>query len=208
MESITIFVILYGILPSIFLKIFKLQFNAIKPFVWVVLVASLYEFIGTFILKLNSEYWFIIYKILAFISIHYFFYKILYPSYNLFFRLFILLFLLLSVYCFYNWVVLNFFDVNAYYNFLQTIVVLFFSVLWFIRVFNNLEVESLLSSSTFYFISGLLLYYSGTVFLFLLSNMIFKMDKSSFQDYWMLNVVLNLVLRTLLILGIWKGCKK
>jgi len=205
MQEIKEFVILYGVIPLLLLKIKKIKIPPIEPFVWVVFIASLYEFFGTIILKLNSEYWFICYKILAFITIHYFFYKLLEGNYRNLFMLFIFSFLLLMTYCFCEWKQSAFFDISAYFNSLQTIVVLIFSLLWIVRVFTNLELDSFTNSPIFYFVSGLILYYSGTVFLFLLSSFIFKMDKSNFQSFWMLNIFLNLVLRTLLIVGIWKG---
>ena len=118
------------------------------------------------------------------------------------------LFLFLLLYYSYYWNKQNYLVINSYFNTLQTLVVFIFSILWFRRVFLNLEFDSLGRSPVFYFISGLLLYYSGTVFLFLMSSLIFEHEKSSFQDYWMLNIGLNLVLRTSLILGIWQGQAK
>jgi hypothetical protein len=174
----------------------------------VVCTASLYEFFGTFVLKLNSNYWILCYKILAFISIHYFYYRILEGKYVKVFLLFISIFLLLFFYTFYLWGKIDFFNFNAYFNSLQTIIVLTFSVLWFIKIFTHLELESLSRSPEFYFIAGLILYYSGTIFLFLLSGTIFKFDKANFQSFWMLNIILNLTLRSLLIIGIWKGRTK
>jgi hypothetical protein len=205
MQEITIFTILYGIVPLLLYKIKNFTIKPIEPFIWVIFIASLYEFLGTFVFKLNSEYWFICYMTLAFFSIHWFFYKLLNTNYFKIFTLFIILFLVLSFYSFYEWDKLNYLDIIAYFNSLQTVVVLFFSILWIVRVFTNLELDSFTNSSMFYFVSGLILYYSGTVFLFLLSSFIFKMDKSNFQSFWMLNIFLNLVLRTLLIVGIWKG---
>ncbi len=205
MQEITIFTILFGVIPLFIYYLKKVTIKPIEPFLWVVCIASLYEFLGTFVLKLNSEYWFIIYNFLAFFSIHYFFFKLLKGSYKYVFILFGILFLILSVFSFYEWENINYLDINSYYNSLQTLAVLFFSMLWIVRVFTNLELKSLTNSPMFYFVSGLILYYSGNVFLFLLSSYIFKIDKSNFQAFWMLIVILNLVLRTLLIVGIWKG---
>lgn len=205
MHEITVFAILYGILPAIFYKVLKVKLIAIEPFIWVVFIASLYEFIGTLILKLNSEYWFIFYKILAFISINYFFYKLLNGNYLKIFVSSVIIFIVLSTYVFFDWNDLNFLDVNAYFNSLQTIIVLVLSILWFVRIFNNLELDSFTKSPNFYFVSGLILYYSGTIFLFLYSSFIYKVDKSNFHAFWMLNIFFNLVLRTLLIVGVWKG---
>lgn len=200
---------MYGILPILIFSFKKEKLSKeailILPFIFVVFIASLYEFFGTVVLKLNVEYWFIFYNFLVFFTLLYFFYFLLKEISKFFFIFFIFLFVCLSIYSLFKWNGENFIVISSYYNLLQTIFILTFSIFWIKRIFINLELDSFTKSSTFYFISGLILYYSGTVFLFLLSNLIFKMDKSTFQDYWMLNIILNWVLRTLLIIGIWKG---
>lgn len=208
--TLQVFSILYGLLPLLFFFLIKRKVHEevyfILPFLYVVFIAGLYEFICTILFGLNVKYWFIIYNFLSFATLVYFY--LLKKQFRILHIIFSILFISITTISFSFYSCDNFIQISSYYKILQTVMILTFSVLWIKRVFLDLELRSLLESSTFYFISGLLLYYSGTVFLFLLSNMIFKMDKSSFQDYWMLNVVLNLVLRTLLIIGIWKGCTK
>jgi hypothetical protein len=168
-------------------------------------MASLYEYIGTVLLQLNVKYWFVVYEFLASFALFYFFYNLLNKSSKMLFYLYIFLFVYVTVNGILIWNGTNFFAISSYFNLLQTFFVLTFSVIWIKKMFISLELDSFTSSSTFYFISGLILYYSGTVFLFLSGNLIFKMDHNSFHDYWLLNIILNLALRTLLIIGIWKG---
>ena len=208
MKEFTVFTILYGIIPLLFYKIKKVKIPSIEPFLWAVFIASLYEFFGTSVLKINSDYWFVCYKYLAFFSLHYFFYTLLKGRYKFAFILFGLLFLIQSIVALYQWENLNHLDINAYSNAFETIIVLFFSIVWFRSAFISLEIDSLTKTPNFYFVSGLILYYSGTVFLFLLASFIFKVDRSNFKPFWMLNIFLNLVLRTLLIVGVWKGRQK
>lgn len=209
MKFILIFTILYGLLPLIlfFLKRKKLasEVKFMLPYICLVFFASFYEFIGTILLQLNVKYWFVFYDFIASIALFYFFYFLLNGISKILFYFYIFLFVFISFNAFIIWNGDNFIVISSYYNLLQTIFILNFSVLWIKKIFVGLELESFTSSATFYFISGLVLYYCGTVFLFLLSNLILKMDKTTFQDYWMLNIILNLVLRTLLIIGIWKG---
>jgi hypothetical protein len=208
MKILLIFTILYGTLPFIFYQIIKKNLTGLKeiyPFILTVLIASLYEFLGTIILKISFEKWYLIYKILAFLSLHYFFYYLLNKAYKFVFLLFCGVFGLLVVLTFSLWIDFNFLDLNSYFNIFQTIVVLTFSILWFRKMFRSLEVDNLLKNSNFYFISGLIIYYCGTVYLFLMSSTIYNIDKSNFQYYWLLNIILNLVLRSLLIIGIWKA---
>lgn len=208
MKILLIFTILYGTLPFIFYQIIKKNLTGLKeiyPFILTVLIASLYEFLGTIILKISFEKWYLIYKILAFLSLNYFFYYLLDKAYKFIFLLFCGVFGLLVVLTFSLWIDFNFLDLNSYFNIFQTIVVLTFSILWFRKMFRSLEVDNLLKNSNFYFISGLIIYYCGTVYLFLMSSTIYNIDKSNFQYYWLLNIILNLVLRSLLIIGIWKA---
>ena len=209
MRYILIFTILYGLLPLIVFLFKKKNLNdevtSMFPYIFFVFIASLYEYIGTILLELNVKYWFVIYEFLISLALFYFFYDLFKGTKKKIFYFFIFVFVFITVNVFIIWDGNNFFDISSYYNLLQTIFILNFSVLWIKKIFVSLELESFTSSSTFYFISGLVLYYCGTVFLFLLSNLILKMDKTTFQDYWMLNIILNLVLRTLLIIGIWKG---
>lgn len=212
MKAITIFVILFGLIPLLFFlythKKSKDGIVYLAPYLVVVFIASVYEFVGTLLLKINVEYWFVVYKILAFVSLHYFFYHILNKRYK---KLFILFFIVFVCFLFLTltlWKGYNFLDISSYFNSLQTVIIFTFSILWFRRVFVTLEVETFTNSPIFYVISGLILCYSGSIFLFLLGNLLYLNCKSSYDYYWMLNVFLNLLLRTLLIIGIWKGQTK
>ena len=81
-------------------------------------------------------------------------------------------------------------------------------MLWMKYAFINLKEDSLLKYPPFYFISGLLFYFSGTLFLFLFGNLILKEGSEAFLDSWMLNLFFNIVFKILLFIGIWKGQTK
>lgn len=103
----------------------------------------------------------------------------------------------------------NFYELKTY-GFLAIIeffLIIIFSINWFVNVFKNKDVESLLQLSHFYFISGLLIYYSGTIFLFILSDEILQAGLS-LKSYWTVNLILLLIFRILLIISIWKGRTK
>lgn len=209
MEFILVFTILYGLIPMLLFLSKRKKLNQdvsfMLPYFCLVFIASLYEYIGSILMHLNVKYWFVLYEFLISIALFYFFYFLLNEINKILFYFYFLLFVFITINAFVIWNGDNFFDISSYYNLLQTIFIIHLSTLWIKKIFISLELESFTKSSTFYFISGLVLYYSGTVFLFLLSNLLFKMDKNNFEDYWMLNIILNLVLRTLLIIGIWKG---
>lgn len=208
----THFVIVIGILPLLYYLYFKNKLSKetsyILPFVIVVFISSVFELIGTGILKIPYYYWFFSYKILAFLGILFFYYKLIKKQVTLTLPIYGIVFCILIGITAYQWNQDYFLVFNSYFNALITIIVLHYSILWFKNEFLNLELTSLASSPIFFFICGLILYYTGTVFLFLMSNFILKHDKILFQEFWMLNVFLNLVFRILLITGIWKGQTK
>lgn len=208
MKYILIFTLFYGILPLIFylfLKKKKRALYAIYPFLIVVFIASVYELIGSIILKVSAEYWYLIYKILAFIGLHYFYYHLLDKKYKLLFLVYIIGFIVLFFLSQTVWMNYIYLEKSAYFNMFQTLIVLTFSILWFKQLFSELEEESLAKNPNFYFVSGFIICYCGTVFLFLMSSSLYAQDKSNFHYYWLLNILLNFVLRSLLIIGVWKA---
>lgn len=208
MKAFLIFVILYGLFPLFFILKFRkemININCIYPFILVVFISSLYEFFGSIILKISLEDWYLIYKTISFFSILYFYYSILNKKHKLFFILLIFLFILKIVMTFTVWSDKFYFDISSYFNVFQTITILVLSILWFRKILIDLEFESLLDNPIYFFVSGLLVYYLGTVFVYLIGSYIYFENKELFQYYWLLNIILNLVLRTLLIVGIWKA---
>jgi hypothetical protein len=72
------------------------------------------------------------------------------------------------------------------------------------NIFSNVGEHNFIKTSDFYFISGIVLYLSGTFFLYLLGDSIFKDEKLFLEDFWIINIVFNIILRIFLILGVWK----
>ncbi|MBS4042087.1 MAG: hypothetical protein KGZ81_15980 [Flavobacteriales bacterium] len=208
MHAFLIFSILYGVIPLLYYYFGKINRLALKeafPFIVVVFIASVYEFVGTNLLQISYEKWYLKYKILAFVSIHYFFYHLLKQKYRYFFWFYILCFIAIVVInntLFYHH---NYMDKSSYLTVLQTIIVIHFSIAWFYQLFNEMQEENLFQNSNFYIVSGLFICYCGTVYLFLTANHIYTTNKTVFQYYWLLNIVLNLFLRTTLIVAIWKA---
>lgn len=195
-----------GIIPFLILLLKKRIYNfkePIIPFIWVTAFATFYEFFGTIILKFNTVYWVLLYSFLEIIAISYFFFKLLAEEYKklLWFSLIMLIF----VYCisFIFWNVNGGLILNAINKTPLTLFVLTFSFLWFRKLFQKMETPSLSDNSNFYFVSGLAIYYSSTFFLFLLGSFIFH-SNVYFYDYWLINILATFLLRTALIIGVWK----
>ena len=201
--------LLLGIVPVIHTLLLKNKRNSIgpiKPFLYLTAFSSIYEIIFTFLLKKDVKIWFTAYDIVEFLLIFYFFFKLNFPKY----RILLYIFLALSVISFIpNFFVIHksihhFLNVQAFSSGVITVFVFIMTFLWFRDIFKKMEIPSLWKTPEFYYISGLFIYHSTTFFLFLLSDVILNIDAEKFMDYWLLNIIATFILRTLLIIGVWK----
>lgn len=205
---LVLFTVCYGLLPFLLLLLWKKKSgtNALifYPFTLFVFVASLYELIGSVVLQIKVVHWFTLYNLLVFIVLFHFFYKLLKGHYKKIFVLFMLLFVANIIYVSQHFVINDYLQFIPYFKGLQTIFILTFSILWFKDSFKNLNSPSLFDEPAFYLLSGLIIYYCGTFFLFLLGDILYVNNEKAFHDNWIINVVLNIILRTLLIITLWK----
>jgi hypothetical protein len=176
------------------------------PFTILLAVSSLYESIGTLLLKVNVTYWFWFYLLLEFSALSFFFLKL---STNrtltwLSTGLFGLLYITLSL--FHN--NSNALILEGYLSTFSFITFFSFIVIWFRNAFADLSYPNLLENGLFYFFVGIMVYFAGTIFLFLLSDVIYSSHKQSFQAFWMLNVLFSFIFRILIIVGVWKSRTK
>ena len=205
------FALLLGLLPIAILltrKNLTSEARLLKPFIWLIMVASFYEFFITYMLQVAATVWFAVYGILEFACIYYLFYKLLKGKYNLFLYFFAALFALANILLQFRIIALTNLQKEAYLVAIATVFTLIGTVLWFKELFSSLEVPSLTKSPVFYFITGLVIYFSGTLFLFLIEEHFIKNDDLSLSFYWNLIAVFNIILRILISIGIWKGHQK
>src|SRR5690606_29513366 len=204
METFILIVLLSGIIPLLILFIKKKAFNfsePILPFIWITAIASVYEIVGTGFLQINISYWFQIYPFLEIIALTYFFLKLFKEKYKLLIYFGLTILLAAYSYSFFLWKD----DGSLFYHGLNktfiSIIVIIFSTLWFKYLFKTLEEETLWKLPNFYFISAILLYYSSTMLLFLLSSVI----RDEFIDnFWLINVIATFLLRIILTSGTCK----
>lgn len=195
-----------GIIPLIVLFYKKSGFNfenAITPFIWLTTVATLYEFIGTGLLKVNTNYWFQLYCLLEFTALYYFFYRLLSHRYSLIYTVLLLLLMVFYVVSFFFWNDTSKFISLAINKAGLFIFILVSVFLWFKNLFEMADIMNLWRYNIFYFISGFFIYYSTTFLLFLSSEFIFK-NNTYFKDVWLVNILATFILRILLITGVWK----
>ena len=207
MYEILFYVALFiGIIPLLILILKKRAFDfkePIAPFVWLTALATLYELVGTVLLKLNTAYWFQIYSFLEIVTLGYFFFKLFQPKYKTVFQVFLVL--LIVAYCvsFFFWGEKSKLIPNAINKTSVTLFVLAFSFLWYKTLYGKREIYNPLQQSVYYFVLGFSIYYAGTFFLFLLSSPIFN-SNLYFYNYWLVNILATFILRILLITGVWK----
>lgn len=181
----------------------KWRMEAIFPFIVLTFMAALYERIGTELLGLDIAYWFQIYTFLEFLALVCYYWKLMrLKMRSLFASLFGLLFILFYMLSLF-WIASD----NKFISLMISqvpiiIMVLIFSLKWFKELFEKTEVPDLWSNGNFYFVSGLLIYYSATFVLFMLSSFLIEVSQH-FYDYWLVNVIATLFLRIMLSLGVW-----
>mgnify|MGYP001159353513 FL=1 len=212
MKLILLFTIIYSLFPLLFYWIIKrnltLEIKPILPFVILSFVGGIYEFVFTFLLRINSVPWFYTYDFLSFFTIQYFFYIILGKERKQWFRVSSLLYFLLFVYLVFSHTMEKYMNNLSYLVSFLTLLILIYALIWFKRVFMEVSLQSLSDSPTFYFVSGFLFYYTGVLVLFLFADAIYKNERPNFQYYWLINLFFNIFHKTLLILGMWKARKE
>jgi len=178
--------------------------KSLYPFILLVALSSIYEIVFIYFLKFDSDYWSKIYLFLEFVTLVFVFNKNSDKSFR-----FVSYFFCILFFCSYFYFKIIKTDIptlktDGILSIIEFFYVVFFSIYWFISVFNKREAASLLQLPFFYFVSGLVIYFSGTIFLFLLSEELLK-EGLSLNQYWVVNVVLLLFFRVLLLVAIWMG---
>ena len=205
-EPLLIFTKIIGIIPLIIYFSVK-KVNKITvylfPFVFLMAIASLYELIGTDLLQIDTKIWFRIYALLEFLTILYFYYKLL--KHKIMYVLLAIIYLLIYSYLLIDWSPSQKGFNDLPLNIAITLVVVFSSCLWFVEVFKKLEDTPLHKRTDFFYISGLLIYFTGTFLVFLTADYLKDDPNYRILDYWILIVIFNLILRTILIFTVWKA---
>lgn len=201
------FALILGLFPLSILIIRRkaaIKTTFILPFLFIVFAASLYEGLATVMLEVPTILWFRVYLLLEFLALAYYFYHLLKKRFKFFFSFsvisYCILFIILipSLYDGHNLLA------DAYLSIFEVIFVYIGIIIWFRNTFSELSEESMLRIPHFYFISGFLMYFSGTLFLYLMGDIFLYSSSINFESYWNLNIIFNIILRLFLIAGAWK----
>lgn len=202
-----IYIVLFiGLLPLIGViykgKTFVFK-EAILPFVWLTLIATLYEGIVTLIFQINTAYWSQIYSFLEILAVYYFYKRLFQNKYRGVFILFLIAMLFTYGISFLFWDENSKFLSKAINKVPLTFFVLGCSFIYFKKTLKQTSLVNPWQDPIYYFVVGFSIYYSSTFFLFLQSKHIFTSIYYS-NDYWLINIIATLVLRFFLTIGVWK----
>lgn len=175
------------------------------PFIVLLALSTVYELVFTLLFKRNVNFWFSFYLLLEFYTLSYFFLKL--SANKTLWTVFSVAYLLLfgALYLYRN--DSNELVLDGYLSAFTFVTILTYSITWFLKIIHQLTDTSLVKNHLFYYIGGMLIYLTGTLFLFLMGNMIYLESRSDFQDFWFLNVLFSFLFRVLIIIGIWKDRK-
>lgn len=195
---------------SLFLLFYFLKnktLDEISILIYLIGIGAFYELFFTIYLKQNSELWFKIYPFLEFIALLYFFKKLIGISQSVFYTILVSycsLYLILYWFYFYK---INLSALELFIPISHCLLVYTCSTKWTMQQFEKLETSSLLHFPVFYILSGMILYYSGTFFIFGLET-IFRYTKSPILLYfWYINLFLLFIYRLSFYIAIWKAKK-
>lgn len=173
----------------------------ISLFIWYTIASIIWELNSAFILA-NPTFGFQFYFIIEALALYYFYNRLLRPSYKNSFKIFQGLILVAYGVSFIFWNREKSIISDTINRIMLTTFVFYFTFLWFAELFRKMEISKPWKEASFYFVSGFFIYYSSTFFLFLLGEFIFSTE--FYLNYWLVNLITKLLLRVLLIIGVWK----
>ncbi|MFK7784125.1 MAG: hypothetical protein AB8B56_03355 [Crocinitomicaceae bacterium] len=105
-----------------------------------------------------------------------------------------------------NWILWeNFVDFNSNQRYVAAIVLIVFCTGYFVHIFVKTSIERIERDPYFWMCASLLLYTTGTLFLFIFGQEILRTDHHTYIN---VNGVLNILLNTGLTITLWLGRKK
>ena len=185
---------------------YKNEIDAIKPYLWLLFLSSVYEEVVTDLIGFPSAYFMTAYTLFEFLALTYFFYKIL----NIYKKIMVLcasIFVLFFFLSLQYWNLTSCLVLAGYHLALETVIIFTYSLLWFKDLFKKEEIISLTKLPSFYFIIGNVLYFAGCVFHFLLIDIIYK-SSGKISKYWFIPLVLGVIMRLFVLIGVLKGTQK
>lgn len=96
---------------------------------------------------------------------------------------------------------------NSYTTYAGGIFIMILSMDYLYRLMRDLSAERIQDLPMFWIAFGVLVYFSGTLFLFLFNNYLIEHQPGNHQYMWILHNVLNIIKNGFLAIGLWKNYK-
>ena len=173
------------------------------PFIILLGIWNIYDSLFFKQVGLGSTISFRIYGFLEFYTLFYYFKKIN-SKYRLALNSVGVAYFLSHLMLLFYWKQIPSLVAESYLMTFEIVLVYLFSCTWFIQQFKMQDYQPLKWNPDFYFVSGLILYFSGIYVLTLYANTIIENNISHFPDYWNLMIACNIVLRLFILIGLWK----
>lgn len=97
-------------------------------------------------------------------------------------------------------IVENPFYFNENLNGTSGLLLILITLTYFYRLLQNMSIPILSHSAMFWISSGVLLYFSGTIFVYIFSSVVFENN----MPLWSINLYLNILFHIMLTIGIWQ----
>jgi hypothetical protein len=92
---------------------------------------------------------------------------------------------------------------DSYASAIESLFMVFFPLCYFYKIFAEAVIEKLEKEPSFWIVTAILIYFAGTLFLFLCSDIALTSMKEYFLKYWSINFILNIIFNILLTAGLW-----
>lgn len=193
-----------GYIPLLsFFKKVNNKFKGLNFYIFLVAFSSFYELVFSYFLKFNVEIWFKVFSLLEFILIMQIFIYQKYRPKIIFFIFFFLFYMIVYLYILIYMNNYHFLLKDSFLNLIVFVFILLFSFFWLMKSLKSSELITYTKIPFFYFLSGLIIYYVGIIFLSIFSLEIIKSDMS-INQYWLLNIFFLIVFRIFIIISVWK----
>ncbi|PLX07675.1 MAG: hypothetical protein C0596_09575 [Marinilabiliales bacterium] len=87
-----------------------------------------------------------------------------------------------------------------------SIIFISLSVIYFSKLMREQKIDNLLSYQNFWFNTGILVYFSGSIFIMIFSNYFFTLSIDAQKILWLLHSIINLICYVIFAIGFYK-CK-
>ena len=110
--------------------------------------------------------------------------------------------------------IINFFFIqepntfNSYTSYVVALLMIVTALFYLYQLLENLPTEKIQHLPLFWVAFGALIYYGGTLFLFLFSNYVLAGSKENHQTIWILHNVINIIKNIFLFIAIWFSHKR